>query len=836
MVAQRLRVFCYVCGSIMLVTVAAPSAARSAEFLLKNGLLVSGDASKISSIGENPLAPKAGAGEVDVAPIVVVDNELTRTFFNTWMVASPPDRAAPPVEKIRIRQRVATSGKQINIVGPILSITPFDKWGRRTFSMMSGGGPIQVMQGITEITPISTRVQGLQLPGQSYVWDMRIATSSIPRQTLSEILRTGLDQGDADARLSVVRLLLQSERYRDALEELQDAIKQFPELADLKKQILQLRQLSSQQWLREIRLRRDAGQHALVVRWLQDFPTDDIAEEARLELRELLSEYERKAQDGERVRQLLKTNIEQLEAGQQRDRVAQACEDILTGLNFNTLGRFADFLRLSDDPNMIPEQKLSLAISGSLLGAGEATDNMAVTLSLYDVRRLVREYLNLATDQSLERQQILDQIKSLEGGTPAMVAKLLSNMAPQWPMDGIAVAPAKISVTREQAPPANDGEQQAAADTPEPQDTQLSPEGYFHVQVPVKEGSRPVGYFVQLPPNYDPGRRYPTVITLHGLGTTPHLMVDWWAGAYSDRMRMRLGQATRHGYIVIAPEWADSSQKRYQFSVEEHRQVLFTVRDACKRLAIDTDRIFLSGHDMGGDAAWDLAVSHPDSWAGVIPIVAVSQYLTNDAPMYIARCWENVRALPMYFVAGQMDGDKMSRNARELDRYLTKSGFDVVVVEYRGRGHEHFQEEIQHIFQWMKSQRRILFPREFAAASMRTWNNYFWWVSLAKFPDASLVPPTGWPAARGAKPVETTGAVRPNNSLSISTGVGEIAIWLHPDLVNFDRPITITINGRDHREGWQPDLAVMLEDVRLRGDRLNPFWARFQTQTGRGGR
>jgi hypothetical protein len=32
----------------------------------------------------------------------------------------------------------------------------------------------------------------------------------------------------------------------------------------------------------------------------------------------------------------------------------------------------------------------------------------------------------------------------------------------------------------------------------------------------------------------------------------------------------------------------------------------------------------------------------------------------------------------------------------------------------------------------------------------------------------------------------------------------------------------------------EPDLRVMLEDARTRGDRQHPFWARFDVSTGRG--
>ena len=63
-------------------------------------------------------------------------------------------------------------------------------------------------------------------------------------------------------------------------------------------------------------------------------------------------------------------------------------------------------------------------------------------------------------------------------------------------------------------------------------------------------------YLVQLPPEYDPSRRYPCIVTLHGGGSTPQGQIDWWAGPWDAEKKLRTGQATRRGYFVIAPLWA----------------------------------------------------------------------------------------------------------------------------------------------------------------------------------------------------------------------------------------------------------------------------------------
>jgi predicted esterase len=347
--------------------------------------------------------------------------------------------------------------------------------------------------------------------------------------------------------------------------------------------------------------------------------------------------------------------------------------------------------------------------------------------------------------------------------------------------------------------------------------------GYYELRVPGLSGEGHVPYYLQLPPEYDPYRRYPAIVTLNGTGSTPRMQLDWWAGE-PDEQGKRNGQAARHGYITIAVDWQKPSQRQYEYSARAHHAVLACLRDACRRFAVDTDRVFLSGHSIGGDAAWDLGLSHPDLWAGVIPIVAV-------ADRFCSHYWENARHVPFYFVAGELDGDKMQRNAKDLDRYL-RHRYDVTVVEYLGRGHEHFYEEIHQLLEWMGRRERDFFPEQFRCATLREWDNFFWWVEMHEFPPRSTVDPVGWPPRRGTRALKVEGRIT-NNNVFIKTASRRVGVWLSPELVDFQRRVTVTVNGRridSGRSPIQPDLATLLEDVRTRGDRQHPFWLKVQNR------
>jgi predicted esterase len=615
---------------------------------------------------------------------------------------------------------------------------------------------------------------------------MRVRTSTIPREILSQILMRNIDPKKPDDRLKIVRLYIQSERFDDARNELERVMKDFPDLRELDKQVVGLYQLSARRLIRELEMRRDAGQHRTVETMLARFPATGVAGEILLEVRELQESYQKQVDQCKLVLEALDKHLAELSDEPTRNGLAPILTEIHNELSLNNLDRMSDFLRLKDDEKLSADQKVSLAVSGWFLGAGNGIENLVVSLTLPQVREVAIEYLQ-STGQH-ERQDALEKLKTLEGGTPAYLAKIIANMKP---LSG------ELPVSHEDIA------------------------GLYELRRSGLPGDEDFRYMIQLPPEYDPYRRYPCVVSLHGAGSDPLRQIEWWAGAYSPAHGSRLGQAARRGYIIIAPYWTKSYQSEYEYSLREHAAVLWTLRDACRKFSIDTDRVFLSGHFMGGDAAWDIGLAHPDLWAGVIPISA-------RADKYVARYWQNAGLLPQYFVFGELDGTLLLDNASNLDRYLARSAgqFDTTVVEYRGRGHEHFIDEIQEIYDWMSlpARKRQFLPREFEADTMRPWDNYFWWVELNNMPGRSMVAPISWPDPK-ARPVHVEATITPTNNIIVKSVADSVTVWLAPGIIDFSNPGSVTINGRKVSDEIVPSAEVILEDVRLRVDRQNPFWA-----------
>ena len=770
------------------LSVGAPAAA--ATITLKDGRVLEGEIGQVGTLAEDPRAQTDGP-----KTILLVDDNLRRIFVPNGQIAAGGVNQAPENRSldIRIPQRVAEAGARLARVGPVQVLENWDELGRRRVRMLTERGEIDLVQGITRISPRWTQVQTLQLAGKAnLLWDMRIATSTIPWPTLRAILtkRKGFDPKKFEQRIEIVKLALQSERFQEARIELESVISDFPNEEQLKPQVRALRQLHARRVIDEIKQRRKAGQNQLAIALLEQFPRDDVSGETLAEVKDLLDNYKALHDQGQRAIDQMKQCLDQIANDRLRKQCQTVYDEVSTKLNFNTLDRMADFLRLVDDPALTPEQRFSLATTAWVLGRGEGGTNLNVALSTVEARNLIVQYMTEPV--KLKRVAILKQIENQEGVSPRQVAQLIAHLEPPAPTD------------------------------PE---WEVSP-GCLEVELPLPgfDKEPPISYLAQLPPEYDSRRRYPAIVTLRGANTSASSQLDWWAGG-PDQAGQRQGQAGRFGYLVISVDWCKSDQTEYEYSAREHAAVLTALRDACRRFSIDTDRVFLTGHSMGGDAAWDIGLSHPDLWAGVIPIIAF-------ADKYVFHSWENARPLPLYVVCGELDGSKerwINFSGRVLDRLLRKNA-DMTVVEFQGRGHDGFSDEILRLFDWMGRKQRNFFPKEIKAAAMRPWDNFYWWIETRLDDDGKgMVLPEDWPPRRGYHPLNITGSIKGNNIFI--GGVDRVTVWLSPEMVDFSKKIKVELKGRTLNQKAplvDPDLAVLLEDARIRGERLHPFWAKIE--------
>ena len=767
---------------VLLLLLGHVSVALAETVKMKSGLIYQGAVGNLFSIYKR--ASLAATEDTPRAKTtIIIDDELRRTFVPKAMISAIEPGDAP-LQKIKVQgQRVADRGSTIATLGPIVNMTPFDEWGRRSITIQTDRGPRTLVQGITTITPVYASVEGLS-GENSLVWDMRISTQSLSFDVISRMLRR--QAKSAEDRLAIVRLFTQAGRLSDARRELDDVIREFPELAAKKEQAQELSRALAQELITEITLRQNAGQHRFARALASEFPAADIPGATLLAVRDIVTQYETKLGEYDKLKEDLEKTYAKIEDDELRAKLEPYSREILNQLNIHNMTRIADFQRFVDDDTMSAEQKVGLAVSGWVLGAGSGVDQPVTAAAIAQTRDLVRDYLRSKT---AERNKILEKIRASEGGVPTYIAGIVRNLLPP-------------------------------IDTPDQPEKKL-PFGMYELTVDGLSEEPELTYYVQLPPEYDPYRKYPCIVAMCGSSSTPQQEIDFWSGAYDEPTKLRRGRAARMGYVVLAPKWQREHQYSYEYSPREHASALFAFRDLCRRCSIDTDRVFITGHDIGGEAAWDIGLSHPDLWAGVVPIGA-------NGEKFIRYYSENARLLSTYFVYGEKDGEKRERNGDLWDRYLDWK-FDVTVVEYQGRGQEPYFEEQPRIFEWLEVKRRNFAPRKFKAKSFRVCDNFFWGLELRQFPANSIASGLTWPPPKNSRATESSFDANANNEFTAKSGAKSATIYLSPEIADFDKKALVSFShGKRFRA--EPNIQVILEDVRTRADYRHPYWAKVDFQ------
>jgi pimeloyl-ACP methyl ester carboxylesterase len=346
--------------------------------------------------------------------------------------------------------------------------------------------------------------------------------------------------------------------------------------------------------------------------------------------------------------------------------------------------------------------------------------------------------------------------------------------------------------------------------------------------------SERITYQLLLPPEYHVGRSYPVLIVLHHAEEEGKDMIRRWEQL-----------AARHGYILAAPTWARGSGATYGYTSEEHVAVLNTLRDLRRRVAVDSDRVFLSGFGEGGNMAYDIGLSHPDLFAGVLPISGQPRY-------HARRYWQNGQYLPFYIVWGERMGwpDESTSDGNKANTQMFRewipAGYPMLGIQYKGRGREWFSGELPDAFDWMsrktRANPRLALGRDSNGQSgggefrtQRSEDNRFYWLSTEEIAKGRLNdgPSSEWNWRRPEALL--CGQISEGNQISVRAhGLRQVSVWLARGMIDFEKPVVLRINFAV-MTGWSnrkvtPSLATLLEDYYQRGDRQRLYIARLDVR------
>ncbi|MDR3619265.1 MAG: alpha/beta hydrolase [Paludisphaera borealis] len=662
---------------------------------------------------------------------------------------------------------------------------PWNEKGRRQFRYAGSKSnrPIAMEQAINEIGPYLVRYRGVD-----GFWHGELAVSQVPRPVMMSLLHR-VEQKNQDERERVVRYLMGAGWYPEAREELDRLIKEFP-ASDLSERAASARtfivQAEATQRRAEVDVRRRAQQPEAASALLKTFTDKEIGTEIQVEVRDVIRrDDDQRAADAEVDNDLRKLELKLSPKvhGEWKARIAEV-HKALDEAPDAVRGRLAAWRKARSGAAISDDAQLALAMSGYVVGHEAAVSELDAADALWKARDLIATYLGDGEDAS--REEILAQLNDVawpggETGVPGYhQLELASLIVPLLP------------------PTLPKGE--AEGD-----------KGRIHNVVEAAD-SEPTEYYVKLPPEYHPLRSYPALVVLHS-GRGPQSALEQWEA-----------EAARRGYILIAPAYNVAGQSpEYRYSASEHAAVELALRDARKRYAVDSDRIFLAGQLQGGNMAWDFGLGHPDLFAG---LVVVSGFPAKYVPRYLSQH----ERLPLICVLGDLAPASNEVVFANYVKPMILKTWDVTYMEFHHRGLEEFPEEIPTFFDWMDRRRRDPVPKAFDAVSARTCDDRRYGMVIRGFAEGrTTAPEAAEVLGQNLRPATLkmkTSSISNLVDLQLD-GITQVDIWLSPKLVDFKRKLEIRINrGRKSFYKGQPTLELkpMLEDLRVRGDRQQIYW------------
>jgi hypothetical protein len=183
------------------------------------------------------------------------------------------------------------------------------------------------------------------------------------------------------------------------------------------------------------------------------------------------------------------------------------------------------------------------------------------------------------------------------------------------------------------------------------------------------------GYLLYLPEGYDeqPEKTWPLILFLHGYGDRgDNLFLLAKASPF-----MFIREQGPLPFIVVAPLL--TGYQGYSSFPEEYLDGVLREIQASYR--VDPKRIYLTGHSMGGEAAYRFAVHQPETFAALVPL---SCYVDSKTYSMLAR----IKDLPVWVIHGADDTVFPLDKARKTVEAIQAAGGDVLFTILEGHDHD----------------------------------------------------------------------------------------------------------------------------------------------------
>lgn len=200
-------------------------------------------------------------------------------------------------------------------------------------------------------------------------------------------------------------------------------------------------------------------------------------------------------------------------------------------------------------------------------------------------------------------------------------------------------------------------------------------------------------YQVYVPRDFDPKRKWPVILFLHGVGERGDdgLLQTDLGIAHAIR-----ADASRFPFVIVMPQ---CRKDRRWINADMQSQALAALENAIREFHGDRERVYLTGLSMGGYGTWDFAAKYPAKFAAYVPICGgiygpqkvpeahVSLVGNPGVADPYAETAGRIGVTPVWIFHGDADNTVPVEESRKMAAALRAVNANVRYTEYPGIGH-----------------------------------------------------------------------------------------------------------------------------------------------------
>jgi poly(3-hydroxybutyrate) depolymerase len=332
---------------------------------------------------------------------------------------------------------------------------------------------------------------------------------------------------------------------------------------------------------------------------------------------------------------------------------------------------------------------------------------------------------------------------------------------------------------------------------------------------------------IEVPETYDPARKWPVRVQLHGGVNRP---------LNRERPRRPNALAGALPQIYVYPRaWAEAQW--WQGSQVDN--ILNVLEKLKREYNVDESRIYVTGFSDGGTGAFFFGMRAPTSFSAIMPLhgnigVLANPTVGTDGQMYPG----NLANRPIFATNGGHDPLYPVNAMAPLIAMIERTGVELVYRALGDAGHETSwwpNERDRYERFVMEHPRRPERERLSWETERSDRYNRVDWLVITALGATPSDQPLEDVAAKLFPRVRASGRVdvmRKDNAFEARTrGVKAFTLLLSPDVIDFVRPISVTVNGRVAFAGTlAKDPAVLLKWAARDNDRDVLYAAELKVQ------